>query len=101
MSGQLNLFGSMSPALMPGDVVTSHGKELSFDDLLKRKGFLSVLEANGILNVCRIGEAVTIPGGHMYQRPRRRIPLNIGGGMVVHLFRADMKGDNHKRVYEL
>lgn len=100
IGGQCNLFGSMAPALMPGDTVRSHGAALTFDDLMKRQSALVLMDINGALTVCCVGDCVSVPGGRMYQRPRRMIKIECCG-MTLELFRADMKGDNATRIYEL
>lgn len=100
MSGQLDLFGAMGSALMPGDVVQSHGKPLTFDDLMKLWCRLVLVDINSTLTVCRVGECVSVPGTRMFQQSRRMIKLYCRG-MEIRLFRADMQGNSPTHVYEL
>ncbi len=90
MSGQLDLFGAMSPALAPGMTVSSHGQELTFDEVAKRVGGLVIKESDGTLTVCRVEAVETVSGSIMYQKPRKRISL-YRGFVLEYVFRSDRK----------
>lgn len=99
---QLDLFSEMGLALFPGDIVRSHGKELSFDDLLKMEGRYIVLDAGGILTVCRV-DMILREVNPAFENGRRRLCIQLDDGTrrKVHLLRGDMKGSRPRRVYEL
>lgn len=79
---------------MPGDIIDSHGRQISFDELMKLSGSLVVVKAFGMFTVCLVGDVDIASDG------RQRVRL-FDSFSERNAFRKDVDGNERTGVYEL
>lgn len=103
MNEQISLFDSIPPELKPGEWVSDHGRELSFDECYERVGELLIIDKSTESH--EWFKVVRIESTHVNSDGKRRLVYFDGdrtrGYLDEIFFRPGYTGRFPERAYEL